>query len=158
MKGVTTEELYKFLLILIAIGTIVVGYLAIPEIVWVTQRNTTQLICPVILSNELDSYIKLENGGEIPTSFSVTFTSDEIKFIDDYGDIIDTLDIWYRMNPDKQEMFKFKPIFSGKVNKTHIQITAKCVFCKVLESNRCCYYNSAANNLELVKGINGKCK
>lgn len=156
MKGFTAEKLHIYLVILIIISG---GYLALPEIRGVTQPNTTQLVCPVTLNNELYSYITLENKGTFSASFNVDFTSDKIKFINDHGEVIDNLNIKYGADPDKEIKFNFKPIFSANVNNTYIQIIAKCEgLCKPFRVNRCCYYTLDANNLKLDKEINGRCK
>ncbi|MEM5836450.1 MAG: hypothetical protein QXR09_01790 [Candidatus Aenigmatarchaeota archaeon] len=57
MKGISPQRFYTYLAILIAIGTIIYGYISLPEMVWVIQTSTADKVCPTILNDKLETYI-----------------------------------------------------------------------------------------------------
>jgi hypothetical protein len=160
MKGITAQQFYTYLLILILI---VSAYISLPEMVWIVQRGTTDKICPTFLNDNSEESVQLENGGKIPAFFNVTFSSDKIRFIDDNGNIRESISIAYRVDADTVSTFKFKPTFDENVKNSYIQIAAECStffgkFCKNSEMYKCCQYSRGIGDyLSLTKEASGKC-
>lgn len=159
-KGVTAK---KILIYLSIVAIIISGYLSLPEPVWIIEKGAIQRVCPSVLNTNNEYSIQLMNGGQIPAVFNVTFYSDKIKFIDDFGNIKESMSIDYRIEGNEIEYFKFRPFFTTP-NNTSLQIEVECntyfgKFCKIFGAKiyRCCYYYSDGAQLKLLKETTDKC-
>lgn len=85
-----------------------------------TCQAYSQSVCPLSLVNKQISFVYLENIGEVPASFSVTFASNTIKFNNELYTSYSTFE------KGANKSFAFSPDFTNVKDNFSITVNAFC--------------------------------
>ncbi len=115
-KSINIREIIAIIAIL---GGIIFSY---PTIHPVTQGEA-DTGAPLKLINDNQSYIQLKNSGTVSVIISVNFSSDgSIRFKTDTGQIKNSIEVTYSVEPNNVATFRFTPIINSSLRNVTLFI------------------------------------
>ena len=112
-NSITPVEIVAIITILGALVAFFINYPTVHPIV----HGSTNEVAPLELINVQQSYFQFRNDGAISIIIVVNYSSDgSIHFKNDKGDILDSSEVKYVVNPKTEQYFRFNPIINDSIN------------------------------------------